>query len=239
MTGLDDAVLAGLTDVSFEVSADRAGVMYFDNFLFGMKDTKDRTAPVITGVTDNAEYCTDVDFTVADDNLDKVTVNGTEIAPTQGKYTLKAESSSGTEYTIIAKDREGNTTTIVVTIYKGHSYTNYVSDNNATTEADGTKTAVCDRGCGSTNTITDAGSKLPDNEGDQDNQGNQDNQDNKGDQDNKDDQDNEGDKKDSPKTGDFHSVFVWFALLLTSVIAFFSVSLYRKRCRRCERRIKK
>lgn len=43
----------------------------------------------------------------------------------------------------------------------GHKFTNYVSDNNATYEQDGTKTAVCDRGCGATDTVTDEGSKLP------------------------------------------------------------------------------
>lgn len=42
----------------------------------------------------------------------------------------------------------------------GHSFTNYVSDGNATCTADGTKTAACDRGCGVTNTITDEGSAL-------------------------------------------------------------------------------
>ena len=42
-----------------------------------------------------------------------------------------------------------------------HSFTNYVSDENATCTADGTKTAVCDRdGCDATDTVTDAGSKL-------------------------------------------------------------------------------
>lgn len=40
-----------------------------------------------------------------------------------------------------------------------HSFTNYVSDNNATCTEDGTKTAKCDR-CSETDTITDAGSKL-------------------------------------------------------------------------------
>lgn len=43
----------------------------------------------------------------------------------------------------------------------GHEFTNYISDNNATYEKDGTKTARCNRkGCTATNTITDAGSKL-------------------------------------------------------------------------------
>lgn len=43
----------------------------------------------------------------------------------------------------------------------GHSFTNYVSDGNATADADGTKTALCDRGCGAADTVTDAGSRLP------------------------------------------------------------------------------
>jgi hypothetical protein len=41
-----------------------------------------------------------------------------------------------------------------------HSFTSYVSDNNATCEADGTKTAECGHGCGATDTVADAGSKL-------------------------------------------------------------------------------
>lgn len=42
----------------------------------------------------------------------------------------------------------------------GHSFTNYISDGNATVDADGTKTAHCDRGCGATDTIADEGSRL-------------------------------------------------------------------------------
>ena len=40
-----------------------------------------------------------------------------------------------------------------------HSFTNYVSDNNATCTKDGTKTAKCDR-CDETNTVIDIDSKL-------------------------------------------------------------------------------
>ena len=40
-----------------------------------------------------------------------------------------------------------------------HSFTNYVSDNNATYDHDGTKTAKCDH-CNVTDTIPDSGSKL-------------------------------------------------------------------------------
>ncbi|MCM1543771.1 MAG: hypothetical protein NC110_00570 [Ruminococcus sp.] len=42
-----------------------------------------------------------------------------------------------------------------------HSYTNYVSNNNASCTADGTETATCDNGCGTKHTRTEVGSKLP------------------------------------------------------------------------------
>jgi len=45
---------------------------------------------------------------------------------------------------------------------KGHSFTNYESNNNATCEEDGTETATCDRnGCTEKDTRVDAGSKKP------------------------------------------------------------------------------
>ncbi len=41
-----------------------------------------------------------------------------------------------------------------------HEYGDYISDNNATTEADGTKTRECSE-CGNKDTVTDVGSKIP------------------------------------------------------------------------------
>ncbi|MBR1955597.1 MAG: hypothetical protein IKA29_06735, partial [Clostridia bacterium] len=41
---------------------------------------------------------------------------------------------------------------------KGHSFVTYTSNGNATCTADGTKTATCENGCGTTHTIKDAGS---------------------------------------------------------------------------------
>lgn len=41
-----------------------------------------------------------------------------------------------------------------------HRFTDYISDGNATVEADGTKTAHCDYGCGATDTVPDEGSRL-------------------------------------------------------------------------------
>ncbi|MDE7087650.1 MAG: hypothetical protein K2O67_05610, partial [Clostridia bacterium] len=43
----------------------------------------------------------------------------------------------------------------------GHSYTTYTSNGNATCTADGTKTAHCDFGCGTDDTVTDTGTMLP------------------------------------------------------------------------------
>ena len=41
-----------------------------------------------------------------------------------------------------------------------HSFTNYISDNNTQIGVDGTKTAYCDYGCGTTDTVVDKGSAL-------------------------------------------------------------------------------
>ena len=48
----------------------------------------------------------------------------------------------------------------VITDELGHSFTNYVSDGDATCTKDGTETAYCDNGCGETATRTDEGSAL-------------------------------------------------------------------------------
>ena len=42
----------------------------------------------------------------------------------------------------------------------GHSFTNYASNGDATCTADGTKTAICDNGCGVTDTIVDANTAI-------------------------------------------------------------------------------
>ena len=42
----------------------------------------------------------------------------------------------------------------------GHKFVNYIYNNDATTETDGTETAVCERGCGETDTRVAVGTKL-------------------------------------------------------------------------------
>ena len=52
------------------------------------------------------------------------------------------------------------TTDVAPIVAHGHSFTDYISNGDATTEADGTKTAVCDHGCGETDTVIDEGSRI-------------------------------------------------------------------------------
>ena len=42
----------------------------------------------------------------------------------------------------------------------GHEFVNYIYNNDATTEADGTETATCEHGCGATDTRVKEGTKL-------------------------------------------------------------------------------
>ena len=58
----------------------------------------------------------------------------------------------------------GHSYTDTYTNATDHKFVTYVPDGNATTEADGTKTANCENnGCNKTDTIVDIGSKLPTN----------------------------------------------------------------------------
>ncbi|MBE6341721.1 MAG: hypothetical protein E7069_13495 [Bacteroidales bacterium] len=79
----------------------------------------------------------------------------TEIAVGSTKIvTLKYTPSDVDNYEVV--------TGIELSVTKtGHSFTNYVYNNDATELADGTETAVCDHGCGATDTRTAEGTKLP------------------------------------------------------------------------------
>ncbi len=94
----------------------------------------------------------------------------------------------------------GDTTTTGIDKLE-HSFTNYVSDNNATTEADGTKTAKCDN-CDATDTIADEGSQLPESgEGSTDDSGNEGSTEDSGNEGSTEDSGNEGSTEDSGNEG--------------------------------------
>lgn len=90
---------------------DKAGNVKFissDGMVF------DGTAPVFNGVQDGGEYNEETKFTVTDDNLDKVTVDGVEVKPDEnGNYTLPMDNK---EHVIVATDKSGNKTEITVTL---------------------------------------------------------------------------------------------------------------------------
>lgn len=78
--------------------------------------------------------------------------------PGNKEYWYGKDENGNTHYYL---DQEGNTETTLegVTLpEKGHKFTNYVSNDDATCTGDGTKTAPCDHGCGTKNTIPDPGS---------------------------------------------------------------------------------
>ncbi|MCD8325035.1 MAG: lectin like domain-containing protein, partial [Clostridiales bacterium] len=75
----------------------------------------DKEEPVIGGIQEGLTYCEAVTFTVDDDNIDYVTVNGVAVTD----YTLAADGST---YTVAAVDKAGNSATCTVTVRKGHNY---------------------------------------------------------------------------------------------------------------------
>lgn len=72
---------------------------------------QDAVAPKITGVENGKVYYTSQAVTATDENLASVTVNGKEVG---GTFTLSGNVAQ--EYTIIAKDKTGNQTKVVVTM---------------------------------------------------------------------------------------------------------------------------
>ena len=77
-------------------------------------------------------------------------------------YVSNGDAKCGVDGTKTAKcDRCDETKTVADEgSALSHSFTKYESNNDATFVADGTKTAKCDHGCGTTDTVTDEGSKL-------------------------------------------------------------------------------
>lgn len=82
----------------------------------------DTIAPVITGVEDGKTYCIEAAFTAADDYLDTVLINGEPVAE-RGEYGL-----ADGKYTITAADLAGNSVTLSVTVNKGHTPGERITD---------------------------------------------------------------------------------------------------------------
>ncbi len=84
------------------------------------KWVEDAEAPVISGVKNGRTYCSAQTVTVADKNLDTVTVNGTVVALGEdGSFTL---SPAAGEQKVVATDRAGNSVSVTVTVNDGHTW---------------------------------------------------------------------------------------------------------------------
>ena len=98
----------------------------------------DTTAPVITGIENGKTYCQSKTFTVFDENLKSVTINGIDQGK-NGSYTLAA----GASYTIIASDVLDHTTTVTIVINQGHTWDSGKITQNATDKKEGIYTYSC------------------------------------------------------------------------------------------------
>lgn len=106
----------------------------------------DNIIPVISGITDGKIYCEAQAVTVSDDNLKSVTVNGTEVTLTNGKFTL-APASTAQE--IIVTDKAGNSVRVTVTVNNGHTWDEGKVTKQPSAAETGEKTYTCIH-CGAT-----------------------------------------------------------------------------------------
>ncbi len=84
----------------------------------------DATAPVISGAENGKTYCSAVTLTIADENLDYVTLDGETVVLTNNTLTL--DPSEGAQ-TVVATDKAGNSASITVTVNDGHTWGEWTS----------------------------------------------------------------------------------------------------------------
>ena len=97
--------------------------------------TLDNVQPVITGNEDGKIYCEAQTVTVDEKYVNTITVNGTEVTLDEGgSFTLAPADG---EQRIVVTDKAGNTAEMTVTVNDGHTYGEWVSNE------DGTHTRRC------------------------------------------------------------------------------------------------
>lgn len=115
----------------------------------------DNYSPDFSGIENGKVYCGAVTGFVLDDNIDVVTVNGQPIELGEGNSFILNPADG--EQVVYARDKSGNEFQYIVTVNDGHTFTNYISNNDATCTADGTETATCEY-CDETDIRVDEGS---------------------------------------------------------------------------------
>ena len=97
--------------------------------------TLDNIHPVIGGIENGKTYCEAQTVTVDEKYVDTVTVNGTEVTLDENNSFTLAPADG--EQKIVVTDKAGNTAEMTVTVNDGHTFGEWVSDN------DGTHTRKC------------------------------------------------------------------------------------------------
>ena len=97
--------------------------------------TLDNIQPVINGIENGKTYCEAQTVTVDEKYVDTVTVNGTAVTlDADGGFVLPPTNG---EQKIVVTDKAGNNAEMTVTVNNGHTFGEWVSDN------DGTHTRKC------------------------------------------------------------------------------------------------
>ena len=90
--------------------------------------TLDNIQPVISGIENGKTYCEAQTVTVDEKYVDTVTVNGTAVTlDTDGCFVL---SPTNGEQKIVVTDKAGNNAEMTVTVNNGHTFGEWVSDND-------------------------------------------------------------------------------------------------------------
>ena len=97
--------------------------------------TLDNIQPVISGIENGKTYCEAQTVTVDEKYVDTITVNGTAVTlDADGGFVLPPTNG---EQKIVVTDKAGNNAEMTVTVNNGHTFGEWVSDN------DGTHTRKC------------------------------------------------------------------------------------------------
>ena len=90
--------------------------------------TLDNIQPVISGIENGKTYCEAQTVTVDEKYVDTVTVNGTAVTlDADGGFVLTPTNG---EQKIVVTDKAGNNAEMTVTVNNGHTFGEWVSDNN-------------------------------------------------------------------------------------------------------------
>lgn len=179
----------------------------------------DGEAPVINGIEDGKTYCNEAKFTVADDSLYIVKINGNAVTPNaDGFYVVSPSSSS---QTVTVADKAGNSIIYTITVNDGHTFADHVyGKKDATCTAEGyTGDKIC-KYCG---VVLEKGESIPKLEHNYKNGkctvcGEADPSYISG----------SSSEADSPHTGNENNLHLWFILLLTSGVSAACAAVRRK-----------